>query len=108
MPLSNDVLLVVVLVGLLAGSATSNIGRGSGLGLPGDLATGLLGAFIGFWLLPEMHIHFGERVVSVVIDATVGAAVLLLLFRLATSSRRWEHHADQISRGFERVWRTRS
>jgi uncharacterized membrane protein YeaQ/YmgE (transglycosylase-associated protein family) len=108
MPLSDDVLLVVVLVGLLAGSAISNIGKGSGLGLPGDLATGLLGAFIGYWLLPEMHIHIGQWVVSVVIDAMVGAVVLLIVFRLVTSSRTWEHHANQVSRGFERVWRTRS
>jgi uncharacterized membrane protein YeaQ/YmgE (transglycosylase-associated protein family) len=89
MPYLNDAAMVIILVGLLAGSATSNIGRPSGLGLAGDLATGLVGAFAGYWLFPPRHVQPGQGVVWVVLIAAVGAIVLLLAMRLAAASRGW-------------------
>jgi uncharacterized membrane protein YeaQ/YmgE (transglycosylase-associated protein family) len=58
--------------------------RGSGFGLIGDLIVGLLGAFIGDWLLPQLiiNIHLGVGIVALIINAFVGAIVLLLILRL--------------------------
>ena len=33
--------------------------RGTGFGIIGDLIVGILGAFIGSWLLPQLGIHLG-------------------------------------------------
>jgi uncharacterized membrane protein YeaQ/YmgE (transglycosylase-associated protein family) len=47
--------------------------QGGGFGLIGDLIVGLIGAFIGDWLLPQLNIHF-----ALIDNAFVGAVVLLL------------------------------
>jgi uncharacterized membrane protein YeaQ/YmgE (transglycosylase-associated protein family) len=56
--------------------------RGGGFGLIGDLIVGVVGAFIGDWLLPRLGIQLGVGMVSLIVDATIGAIVLLLILRL--------------------------
>jgi uncharacterized membrane protein YeaQ/YmgE (transglycosylase-associated protein family) len=82
MRLSNESLLVIILVGLIAGWLAGQVMRGSGFGLTGDLIVGLLGALIGDWLLPQLNIHLGVGIVALIINALVGAIVLLLILRL--------------------------
>jgi len=102
----NERLVVVLLIGLLAGWVAGNVVRFSGLGLAGDLTVGVIGAFIGHWMLPAIHIDLGSGIVSLVMDATVGAVVLLLVFGLTSFRRNWKGSAETVSRGFERLWRT--
>ena len=52
MHLSNESLIVIILVGVIAGWLAGQIMQGSGFGLVGDLIIGIVGAFIGDWLLP--------------------------------------------------------
>lgn len=47
MHLSNESLLVILLVGVIVGWLAGQVMRGSGFGLIGDLIVGLLGALIG-------------------------------------------------------------
>ena len=61
--------------------------EGGGLGLIGDLIVGLLGAFVGDWLLPRLGIHIGNGIIALIINAFVGAVVLLLILRLVTGWR---------------------
>jgi uncharacterized membrane protein YeaQ/YmgE (transglycosylase-associated protein family) len=82
MHLSNESLLVIVLVGLVAGWLAGTIVRGAGFGLVGDLIIGVIGAFIGDWLLPQLGIHLGTGIISAIINATIGAVLLLLVIRL--------------------------
>jgi len=93
MHLSNESLLVILLVGLVAGWLAGQVMRGSGFGLIGDLIVGLLGAFIGDWLVPRLNIHLGVGIVALVINAFIGAIVLLLILRLVGGGRwgyrRW-------------------
>jgi len=67
--------------------------RGVGFGLIGDLIIGIVGAFIGNWLLPRLGIHLGVGIVSAIVNATIGAVVLLLIVRLVRGNtgygRRW-------------------
>jgi uncharacterized membrane protein YeaQ/YmgE (transglycosylase-associated protein family) len=98
----HESLIVVLLIGLLVGWMAGNILRFSGMGLAGDLAVGLVGAFLGHWLLPAMHIHLGYGLAALVADATVGAVVLLLLFKSISFSRNRKGSAETVSRGFER------
>jgi uncharacterized membrane protein YeaQ/YmgE (transglycosylase-associated protein family) len=89
MHLSNESLVVILLVGLVAGWLAGQIVQGTGLGLIGDLVIGVLGAFVGDWLLPQLGIHLGTGVVSAIINATIGAIVLLLIVRLVRNGGQW-------------------
>jgi uncharacterized membrane protein YeaQ/YmgE (transglycosylase-associated protein family) len=80
--MQGETLLVWLVVGAVAGWLASTLVRGGGMGLIGDIVVGILGAFIGGWLLPRLGIHMGIGLVSVVISATIGAVVLLLILRL--------------------------
>jgi uncharacterized membrane protein YeaQ/YmgE (transglycosylase-associated protein family) len=59
MYLSNQSLLVILIVGIVTGWLAGRVMEGGGFGLIGDLIVGLIGAFIGDWLLPRLGIHLG-------------------------------------------------
>jgi uncharacterized membrane protein YeaQ/YmgE (transglycosylase-associated protein family) len=82
MTLSNDSILTILVVGIVAGWLAGQVMRGAGFGLVGDLVVGVIGAFIGDWLLPRLHIALGVGIVAQIIDAAIGAIVLLLILRL--------------------------
>ena len=93
MHLSNQSLLVIIVVGIVAGYTPGRVMEGGGFGLIGDLLVGLVGAFIGDWLLPRIGIHLGAGIVALIINAFIGAVVLLLILRLLGGGwgrrRRW-------------------
>jgi uncharacterized membrane protein YeaQ/YmgE (transglycosylase-associated protein family) len=94
MNMSGESLLVIIIVGIVAGWLAGQIVRGAGFGLLGDLLIGVVGAFIGAWLLPQLGIHLGAGIVRAIINATIGAVLLLLVLRLVRGggfgyARRW-------------------
>jgi uncharacterized membrane protein YeaQ/YmgE (transglycosylase-associated protein family) len=92
MYLSSESLLVILFVGLIAGWLAGKIVDGTGFGLIGDMAIGIIGAFIGDWLLPRLGILLGPGLISAIINATIGAIVLLLIIRLVRGgglNQRW-------------------
>lgn len=95
MYLSNQSLLVILVVGIVAGWLAGRVMEGGGFGLIGDLVVGLLGAFIGDWLLPQLGIHLGTGLVGLIFNAFIGAVVLLLILRLIGRGGGW---------GYRRRW----
>src|ERR1700722_13988164 len=89
MYLSNESLLVIAVVGVIAGWLAGKIVDGGGFGLIGDLVVGIIGAFIGDWLLPRLGIHLGVGMISLIANATIGAIVLLVIIRVVAGSRGW-------------------
>ncbi len=93
MYLSNQSLLVIIVVGIIAGWLAGRVMAGGGFGLIGDLIVGLVGAFIGDWLLPRLGIHLGTGLLSLILNAFIGAVGLLLILRLVGGGwgyrRRW-------------------
>ena len=89
MYMSSESLLVIVLVGLAAGWLAGQIIQGTGFGLVGDLVIGVVGAFIGSWLLPQLGIHLGAGLVPAIVNATIGALVLLLIIRVLRGGGGW-------------------
>jgi uncharacterized membrane protein YeaQ/YmgE (transglycosylase-associated protein family) len=89
MSISNEGLVVILVVGVAAGWLAGQIVRGTGFGLIGDLVVGIIGAFIGNWLLPQLGIHLGVGIVAAIINATVGAILLLLVVRLVRNRGQW-------------------
>jgi uncharacterized membrane protein YeaQ/YmgE (transglycosylase-associated protein family) len=87
-----DTILIWCLVGLVAGFLASHIALGHGLGLLGDIAVGIVGALIGGIVLAGlMHINVGiagHPIISEMIMAFIGAAILLLVVRMLGGGRR--------------------
>lgn len=76
-------LLVFLLIGALAGWLAGVIVKGYGFGLLGNIAVGVVGAFLAGLLLPQLGISgVGGGIGGAVVYATIGAVVLLLLVRL--------------------------
>ena len=82
MYLTGESLLIILLVGLIAGWLAGKIVAGGGFGLIGDIAIGIVGSLVGSWLLPQLGIHFSSGVVSKIIVATIGAVLLLVIIGL--------------------------
>jgi uncharacterized membrane protein YeaQ/YmgE (transglycosylase-associated protein family) len=89
MSLSNESLVFIILVGIFAGWLAGRLVDGGGFGLVGDLIVGVVGAFIGDWLLPRLGINLGSGTLALIINATLGAIVLLVLLRLVARAPRW-------------------
>lgn len=75
-------ILVLLLVGLVAGWLAGQIVRGRGFGLIGDLVVGVIGAFIGNWIFASLGIFIGMGLIGAVISATIGAVILVAIIRL--------------------------
>jgi uncharacterized membrane protein YeaQ/YmgE (transglycosylase-associated protein family) len=86
MHLSDQGLLVILVVGVIAGWLAGKVLRGNGFGLVGDAAIGIVGALIGDWLLHRLGVHFSSGIIGLVINATIGAIVLLFALRLMGAS----------------------
>ena len=79
MHISGEGLLIMLLVGLVAGWLAGQLVAGVGFGLIPDIAIGVVGALIGTWLLPLLGIHIGSGMINAIIVATIGAVLLLLI-----------------------------
>ena len=84
MHMSGQSLLVIIVVGIVAGWLAGLIVRGGGMGVIGDLVVGIIGAFIGNYVVREFHLHLAAGIVGAIVNATIGAVILLFLLRLVT------------------------
>jgi len=82
MPFSGQGILVILVIGLIAGWLASKIVSGGGLGIIGDIVVGIVGALIAAWLFPKLGIRLGTGIIREIIDATIGAIILLVIVRL--------------------------
>ena len=89
MYLSGESLIVILFVGLVAGWLAGKIVRGAGFGIIGDIAIGIVGAFIASWLFPKLGIRLGLGIVSQIIYSAIGAIILLLVVRLVRGGGRF-------------------
>ena len=85
MVLSNESIIVILFVGLVAGWLAGKIVRGTGFGIIGDILVGVAGALIASLLFPRLGIHLGSGIVSEIIYSAIGAIILLLIVRLVRS-----------------------
>lgn len=76
-------LLTWLIVGLFAGMLASFVMGGTGLGLIGDIVIGIIGAFVGSWLLQTLHatVPIGGLPGTILV-AFIGAVVFLLVIRI--------------------------
>ena len=82
MHMSGESLLVIIIVGIVAGWLAGLIVQGGGMGIVFDLIVGIVGAFIGNYVMGALHFHLGTGMVGAIFNATVGAVILLFILRL--------------------------
>ncbi|WP_296572223.1 GlsB/YeaQ/YmgE family stress response membrane protein [Phreatobacter sp.] len=75
-------LLILVLIGAVAGWLAGLIVKGFGFGLVGNIVIGILGALIATWLFPRLGVSLGAGIISAIISATLGAVILLVIVGL--------------------------
>lgn len=67
-----------LVIGAVAGWLAGQLMRGRGLGLVGNIVVGIIGAFVGGWLLGGvLGISIGGGLIGAILNATVGAVVVL-------------------------------
>ncbi|HEY2876580.1 MAG TPA: GlsB/YeaQ/YmgE family stress response membrane protein [Reyranella sp.] len=89
MYLSNEHLLVILVVGIVAGWIAGKVVRGTGFGLIGDLLVGVIGAFVASLLFPKLGIQLGTGMLSEIVYSALGAIILLLIVGLFRRRRRF-------------------
>lgn len=82
-------LIILIVVGAVAGWLGSMIYKGSSLGFLGNLIVGIIGGIVGGWLLgTTLKISIGGGLVEDIVFAAVGAIVILFLINLVTKKKR--------------------
>jgi uncharacterized membrane protein YeaQ/YmgE (transglycosylase-associated protein family) len=74
-----DSIIITLVVGAIAGWLAGQIVRGFGFGLLWNIVIGIVGAFIGVWLLTTLHVVPFAGFLGSIINATIGAVVLLVI-----------------------------
>ena len=77
-------LVIFAVTGLVAGYLASFVVGDSSWGLLGYMLSGVLGAFVGGWLLKAADINLGikNEILSLIATATIGAIVVVIIARL--------------------------
>jgi uncharacterized membrane protein YeaQ/YmgE (transglycosylase-associated protein family) len=78
-------IISTLLIGLIAGWLTGKVMKGSGFGFIGDIVIGILGAFVGFFLLHFFRPQAQGGWLFTIIVATLGAILLTWIYRLVTN-----------------------
>jgi uncharacterized membrane protein YeaQ/YmgE (transglycosylase-associated protein family) len=80
-------ILITIILGAIAGWLGSQIYKGSGLGLLGNIVVGIIGGFIGYWGLGMLGVSLGSGYLGNILTAAVGAIVLLFIINLVSGRR---------------------
>jgi uncharacterized membrane protein YeaQ/YmgE (transglycosylase-associated protein family) len=84
-------ILAWIVVGLIAGWLASQVMRGGGYGLIGDIVVGIVGAVIGGFLASTLF-HMSDAVnginVTSILVAFIGAVILIAILRAVSGRRR--------------------
>lgn len=80
-------IILMLLIGAIAGWLGSMIFTGGGLGLFGNIVVGILGSVIGYWLLGEMGVTLGTGIIAAILTGAIGAIVILAIVNLLFSAR---------------------
>ena len=74
-----DSIIIMLIVGAIAGWLAGQIVRGFGFGLLWNIVIGIVGAFIGVWLLTQLGFVPFSGFVGSIVNAVIGAVILLVI-----------------------------
>jgi uncharacterized membrane protein YeaQ/YmgE (transglycosylase-associated protein family) len=77
-----ETILIVLIIGAVAGWLAGVVMKGGGFGLVGDIVVGIIGALVASWLFPTLGLSLGGGLLGAIISATLGAIIVLLVVKL--------------------------
>jgi uncharacterized membrane protein YeaQ/YmgE (transglycosylase-associated protein family) len=72
-------IIIMLIIGAIAGWLAGQIVRGFGFGLLWNIILGIVGAFIGVWLLRQLGFLPFSGFIGSIVNAVIGAVVLLVI-----------------------------
>jgi len=75
-------IIITLIIGAIAGWLGSAIFKGNSLGAFGNIVVGVLGGFVGYWVLGKLGINLGTGWVGAILTGAIGAIIILLLSNL--------------------------
>jgi uncharacterized membrane protein YeaQ/YmgE (transglycosylase-associated protein family) len=75
-------IVVILIIGAVAGWLGSNIYKGSGLGLIGNIVVGIVGSFVGYWALGKLGVSLGTGWIGAILTGALGAIIILIVLNL--------------------------
>jgi len=80
-------LIIILVVGAIAGWLAGLVVQGTGFGLVGDIVIGIVGALIASYLFPYfgLAITIGGGILGAIIMAFIGAVILLVIVKIIKS-----------------------
>lgn len=80
-------ILIMLLAGALAGWIGSVVFSESGLGLFGNIVTGLVGSVIGYWFFEIIGVSLGTGLWPAILTGTLGSIIALSCINLLIGAR---------------------
>jgi uncharacterized membrane protein YeaQ/YmgE (transglycosylase-associated protein family) len=80
-------IIVTLLIGAAAGWLGSKIYQGSSLGVLGNIIVGIVGSFVGYWLLGKLGISLGSGWIGAILTGAIGAIIVLAILNLIMKKR---------------------
>ncbi|NJO32379.1 MAG: GlsB/YeaQ/YmgE family stress response membrane protein [Rhodospirillales bacterium] len=77
-----ELLVIWLVIGAIAGWLAGQVMSGGGFGLVGDVIVGIIGAVVAGLLLPRLGIYIGGGLLGAIINAFIGACVVLFALRM--------------------------
>ncbi|MEH6835163.1 MULTISPECIES: GlsB/YeaQ/YmgE family stress response membrane protein [Falsihalocynthiibacter] len=75
-------IIVMLVVGALAGWLSGRIMKGRGFGVVGNIIVGVVGAFLAGIIFPALGVSVGGGFIASIIYATIGSVILLFVIGL--------------------------
>ena len=75
-------IIAALIIGGIAGWLAGLIVRGAGFGLIGNIVIGMIGALLASWLLPQLGVSLGGSAFRDIVNATIGAVIILVILSL--------------------------
>lgn len=77
-------LLYILVIGAVAGWLAGLIWKGGGFGLLWNIILGIVGSFVGGWLLGKLgvNVNIGSHAVNLIVTSMIGAIVVLFIASL--------------------------
>lgn len=74
-------LLYILIIGAVSGWLAGLLTKGSGNGLLWDIILGVVGSFVGGWLLGKLgvNVRLGSPMVNLIVTSVIGAVVVLFV-----------------------------
>jgi uncharacterized membrane protein YeaQ/YmgE (transglycosylase-associated protein family) len=94
--MSNESMLMIGVIGGIAGWLAGLILRGTGYGVIGDIIVGLIGAFVGNWFVRAFHVsvNLGSVLTDRIVVSVLGATLLMLVIGMLRPRSLRERYSE--------------